>query len=276
MRPLLKFFPLLLTVFTLGTTENAFSQTDPLATYATSQIFTQVDDAKLVQLNGNVHPHAISKNDIGMVGPSLPMDRMLLILRRSPAQEAALQKFMVEQYDPKSTNYHRWLSPDEFGALYGPSDADMQTITSWLQNSGFAVTYVSKGRVFIEFSGTAATVQKAFHTEIHRYLVNGEEHIANSTNPSIPEALQPVVVGIFSLHNFLSTPLHRDMGSFRRDTSTIARLRERSSMSLSPVETSSSSRHSISRRSTTSSRFGQRASTAQVKLSPLLDEAISA
>ena len=36
--------------------------------------------------------------------------------------------------------------------------------------------------------------------------MNGEQHWANSNDPSIPAALAPAVAGIFSLHNFLKKP----------------------------------------------------------------------
>ncbi len=45
-------------------------------------------------------------------------------------------------------------------------------------------------------------MQQAFHTEIHKYVVNGQEHWANSSDPQIPAALAPVVAGVSTLHNF--------------------------------------------------------------------------
>ena len=62
----------------------------------------------------------------------------------------------------------------------------MQTITSWLQSHGFEVGS-TKGRTVLEFSGTASQVQEAFHTTIHKYLVNGEQHWANASDPQIPD-----------------------------------------------------------------------------------------
>lgn len=61
----------------------------------------------------------------------------------------------------------------------------------------------------IEFSGTASQVKEAFHTEIHKYSTNGEEHWANSSDSEIPSALTPVISGVTSLHNFGRKPLHR-------------------------------------------------------------------
>src|SRR6185437_7763248 len=79
-------------------------------------------------------------------------------------------------------------------------------VTGWLDSYGMQVTRVSQGRNIVEFSGTADQVDAAFHTEIHRYSVNGETHVANANDPQIPAALAPVVAGIASLHNFKSRP----------------------------------------------------------------------
>ena len=179
-----------------------------------------MDESKVVMLHGNTRPEARSEFDKGRVNPQLAMDHMLLVLQRSPDQEAGLEAFMQRQLDPSSPDFHHWLRPEEFGALYGPSDLDIQILTSWLQGRGFTVDSVSKGRTFIAFSGTAALVQQAFHTEIHRYVAKGEEHIANSSDPSIPAGLTPVVAGIFSLSDFFAEPLHHELGTFRRDPRT--------------------------------------------------------
>ena len=74
------------------------------------------------------------------------------------------------------------------------------------------VSQISKSRMFIEFSGNALQVKQAFRTPIHSFAVNGEEHWANSVNPSIPAALAPVVVGVDSLHNFLKQAQHVSAG----------------------------------------------------------------
>jgi len=182
-----------------------------------ARVVNPVDDSRLVRLQGNTHPMARPEFDRGPVNRSLPMERMMLLLKRSPQQEAALSKFMEEQVDPKSANFHHWLTPEEFGATYGPSEYDIQAVTNWLQNHGFTVDQVTKGRTVIEFSGDAGRVQDAFHTEIHHFVVNGEEHVANTVDPQIPEALTPVVHGIVSLHNFFAKPLHKYLGDMKRD-----------------------------------------------------------
>ena len=79
-------------------------------------------------------------------------------------------------------------------------------MTGWLQNHGFQVNRVSHGRSVIEFSGVESQVESALHTQIHQYLVNGENHWANASDPQIPAALAPAVAGVWSLHDFRKKP----------------------------------------------------------------------
>lgn len=174
--------------------------------YVRPLITQPVDETKLTVLRGNTHPLARAEFDHGPAPASLAMDRMILVLKRSAEQEATLETLMAQQLDKSSPNYHKWLTPDEFGQQFGPSDQDIQTITSWLQSHGFTIGNVAKSKMTIEFSGTAGQVQQAFHTAIHKYVVNGKEHWANVNDPAIPTALTPVVVGVASLHNFFPKP----------------------------------------------------------------------
>lgn len=169
---------------------------------AASRLPEVIDESKLIPLSGSVHPLARPQYDHGAVAGNLPMERMLLVLKRSDAQEKALQSAIRAMHDPKSPQYHRWLTPAEFGATYGASDQDVQKISSWLESHGFRVTHVANGRGTIEFSGTADQVSTVFHTSIHTYLTNGKQHFANATAPQIPSGLAPVVAGVLSLHNF--------------------------------------------------------------------------
>src|SRR5271169_5034017 len=164
-------------------------------------ITQSVDESQLTTLKGNTHPMARPVFDLGTAPASLPMERMLLVLKRSPEQEAALRKLLDDQQDKGSPNYHKWLTPELFGKQFGPTDSDMQTITAWLQSHGFQVGS-TKGRAVLEFSGSAGQVREAFHTTIHKYIVKGEQHWANASDPSIPRALIPAVAGIDSLHDF--------------------------------------------------------------------------
>jgi hypothetical protein len=174
----------------------------------------------LVTLRGNTHPLARPEYDQGAAPDSLPTERILLVLQRSAQQETALRKLLDQQQVKSSPNYHMWLTPEQFGEQFGPADADIQAVTDWLTSQGFQVSHVAAGRTVIEFSGTAGQVRQALHTEIHKYVVHGEEHWANASDPQIPAALAPVVAGFASLNNFPRKPMYRLLGTFSRSKAT--------------------------------------------------------
>jgi hypothetical protein len=167
-----------------------------------SRITQAVDDGQRVTLKGNTHPAVLHATDLGVAPPDMPTRRALLVLKRSGEQEAALQRLIENQQDKNSPDYHKWLTPDEFGRQFGPSDQDVQAVTSWLESHGFQVARIARGRIAIEFSGTAAQIEETFHAPIHKFMVEGKEHWANANDPEIPSALAPVVGGVVSLHNF--------------------------------------------------------------------------
>ncbi|MHB1698728.1 MAG: Ig-like domain repeat protein [Acidobacteriaceae bacterium] len=167
-----------------------------------SRVVEVVDDSRLVTLAGNTNPLARAEFDRGPVPNATPMSRVLLVLRRSPAQESALKQLIDQQQDKTSSSYHQWMTPQAFGAAFGPSERDISTVVRWLQSHGFSKVRVNSGRTLIEFSGTAADIATAFHTEMHTYSIQGVDYTANASDPRIPAALAPVVAGVASLDNF--------------------------------------------------------------------------
>ena len=154
-----------------------------------------VDEDVLVPLPGNIHPLARAEFDHGKVSDGLPMEHIIMLLQRTPEQELALQTRIDQMHNQKSPLFHQWLGADQVGSCYGVADADIVKVTSWLEKHGFKVDTIPAGKTMILFSGTAAQVQEAFHTEIHNLNVRGEKHIANMSAPQIPAALAQVVAG---------------------------------------------------------------------------------
>ena len=167
-----------------------------------SRITQPVDESSRITLSGTVHPLARAANDRGAAPDGMPLDRLQIVLKRSSAQESALQQLISEMHTPGTASYHKWLTPDQFGQQFGPSDADVATIESWLQSHGFGSVKLDPGRQTLEFSGSVAQFRTTFHAEVHKYQVNGEAHYANATDPQIPAALASVVGGFSSLNNF--------------------------------------------------------------------------
>jgi pseudomonalisin len=199
-------FGLLTIVALSGLSGSALAAASAGSPTAAPHISDAIDETNLVRLAGQTHPLAAPQYDQGAVDDSFPMPHMFLQLRRGTEEEAALESSIDQRQDPHSASYHQWLTAEELGTNFGPAQQDIETVSRWLSSHGFQVNAVSKNGLTIDVSGTAGQVREAFHTEIHKYVVNGKQHIANASDPMIPAALTPVVVGVVSLHNFLPKP----------------------------------------------------------------------
>ena len=103
----------------------------------------------------------------------------------------------------------RSITAQQFGQRFGVAQQDIDALTRWLGSYGFNINAIYPSNMLIDFSGTASQVRAAFHTEIHNLEVKGTRHVANMSEPQIPAALAPVVLGIVSLHNFRPHGAHK-------------------------------------------------------------------
>ncbi len=172
------------------------------------RVIQPINDQLLVRLRGNTPAFIHKATNLGAAGDDLPLARMQLVLKPSDAQQADLVKLLTNQQKPNSPDYHKWLTPTQFGERFGAAQADVDKITAWLTLHGFTIDSVSNSRTVITFSGTAKQLSSAFHTEIHQYSIGGQKHYANASDPMIPTAITPVVAGFSSLTTYGRTPQH--------------------------------------------------------------------
>ena len=176
-----------------------------------SRISERIDNTRRTVLTGHIHPQARPENDQGRVSPSLMLPYVTLALAPSDAQAAELEQLLADQQNPGSPDYHRWLTPEQYAQRFGVSEADMSQVSGWLQSQGLTVVSIARARNWIAVSGTAAQVENAFQTQLHQYLVDGETHFANASEPSVPAALAGVIKSIQGLTDFRLKPAARRM-----------------------------------------------------------------
>jgi subtilase family serine protease len=176
------------------------------------RISQRVDSTRITRLGRTTHPLTRTGRDLGRAAADLPMERIQMQLFSSPEQQAALEELLAGQHDAASPHFQEWLTPEQFGERFGPAQQDIDAVVGWLEDNGFHVDEVGRGRRTLEFSGTASQVERAFHTQMRQYEVDGVRHHANSTDLAIPEALAPVIGGVASLHDFHHRPMHQVRG----------------------------------------------------------------
>lgn len=104
---------------------------------------------------------------------------------------AELDTFLQQLYDPASTNYHRYLSPSEFTARFGPTEQDYAKVKSFAANHGFRVIHEHNNRLLLDVTAQAADVERAFHVRlnIYHYPAENRDFFAPDTEPSVDAGL---------------------------------------------------------------------------------------
>ena len=165
-----------------------------------------VSNTDLVPLSGSVHQFARAQFDAGEVPSTLRPSGLDIVFTKTPEQEHALQQLLAAQQDPKSPEYHKWLTPAQYGERFGASDATLAAVTNWLKSNGLAVGRLPPGRGHLPFFGGKAQIEDALHTRIHLFAAAGEEHYANVSAPLIPVSLASAITAIRGLNDFHPRP----------------------------------------------------------------------
>ena len=191
------FFAFLLVMSRLGLTQVANQ---------TTRITQPIDNTRLVRLVGSRHPQARLEMMQGRLKGNMVIHGASLIFKRSQAQQDVLAELLAEQQNPSSSQYHRWLTPEQFANPFGLATSDLAEVRNWLESEGFVIDRVARSRTQISFTGSVARIESVFRTEMHTYMVNGEKHFANATELSIPGALAGVILGVRNFDDFHPRP----------------------------------------------------------------------
>jgi uncharacterized repeat protein (TIGR01451 family) len=146
---------------------------------------------------------------------------MYLQLKRSPEQELAAKQFVESLTLKASPNFHKWITPAEYGRRFGAAPEDIETVSRWLESHGFIVNHVPANNMVIDFSGSATQVNEALHSEIHYIDVAGKRYFANMNDPQIPAALLPAVTGVVSLSNFQPRPMYTPKSQYTVSSNSV-------------------------------------------------------
>ncbi len=180
----------------------------PLRAQTRNRIAGQIDSARS-QVLANHHPlWANPAHDAGPVPGDLKLSGMTLVLARTPQQEQAFTQFLAGQQNPASPEFHHWLTAAEIGRRFGLSPTDLDALRGWLESQGLHVTWVAPSSLFWGFSGTAASVSRAFQSELRYYNVNGTRRLSISADPRIPQALAGVIQSVRGLYQVDDRPSH--------------------------------------------------------------------
>ena len=159
-----------------------------------------------VRLAGHLPRWANPAADAGPVAADTNLP-LTFVLARAPQLQAAFTQLVTDQQDPASPRYHQWLTPQQIGELYGPTQHDIDALTAWLTARGLTVAEVSPSRIFITVNGPASAVSAALSTSFHTFTLNGEPRLSTTQEPALPAALAAIVQSIAGLSDVPIFPM---------------------------------------------------------------------
>ena len=158
-------------------------------------------------LNGQIAPLVAQAQ---LLQAATPGQQLNLSLGLQPRNAAALNSLLSSLYDPQSPQYHQYLTPDQFEALFAPTPDSVQQVVSYLQSAGMTVTSIALNNLLIDATSNVAQADQAFSTTINNYQLGSQVFYANATPPVVPAAISSLIASIGGLDNSTQyQPLYR-------------------------------------------------------------------
>ncbi len=143
-------------------------------------------------------PSAVQvSNPIGVLqSQNLSLDIVL-----PPRNQILLDQLVRDVYNPNSSRYLHFLSPEEFLASYGPDPLESNMLVSYLLSNGLRAFVDPSNQFLIRATGGTAEIDSAFRVNLQAYLYQGRTFFAPNKTPSLPLAFSNVRE-IIGLENF--------------------------------------------------------------------------
>ena len=103
---------------------------------------------------------------IGRMPATTTMNLDLVLALRDPA---GLKSFLSDIYNPKSANFHHFVTVPEFTARFGPTQADYDAVVAFARNNGLTVTGGTRDGMEVQVKGPVSAIESAFHLTMHTY-----------------------------------------------------------------------------------------------------------
>jgi subtilase family serine protease len=141
-----------------------------------------------------------------------PTQQLNLSIGMQLRNSSDLDSLLSAIYDPNSSQYHQYLTPDQFNQLFAPTSDQVQQVVSYLQSQGMTVTSVAPNNLLIDATATVAQVQQAFSVQINTYQAGNHTFYANTASPSVPTSISQLITSIGGLDNSVQYhPLYQRM-----------------------------------------------------------------
>ena len=147
-------------------------------------------------------PEAVATGVAPLVGRLPGAQRLGLAISLPMRNEAELGDLLQQLYDPQSSNYHKYLSVQEFAEKFGPGDADHAAVIRFVRANGLTVIETAANRMVIDVEGPAANIENTFHVTLGLYQHPTESRTFYAPDREPSPDLDVPLLHISGLDNF--------------------------------------------------------------------------
>lgn len=175
--------------------------------------------------------HAKSDAGIPISGQTVPLIRKAKLIGAASGQQQLnlsiglqlrnqqeLADLLSNMYNPRSSLYHHFLTPQQFAAEFGPTPSQQQQVIGYLRSQGLTVTHVTPNGLLIDANATVAQVEATFGVTINTYQLGARHFFANANAPTVPASLSSLILSVGGMDNSVRMhPLYHLAGQRREN-----------------------------------------------------------
>ena len=149
-------------------------------------------------------PRQVALGAAKKIAPSISSQTLDLRVILPSKDPAGLAAFIKDVYDPKSPNFHKFLTPAQFAQRFGASVVDTALVTEQLRSQSLTVVSQSQNGFLLKVTGKVSAIESAFKVNINNYQgVDGKPFFSLDTNPTIATQIAGKVRAIIGLDNMV-------------------------------------------------------------------------
>ncbi|HZR97541.1 MAG TPA: protease pro-enzyme activation domain-containing protein, partial [Chloroflexota bacterium] len=152
----------------------------------------------LVRLPGHVLP-ALAHATPVPAAPDAADETITLTIVLNHTDQPGFDRYLHDVYDPASSSYRRFLSPEAIVARFGPTPEAYERVLAYLEGQGLTLVQGSANRLTLTVRGTRAQAERAFAVQLREFMAGDQQFVANTTDPAVPADLAPAIGSVAGL-----------------------------------------------------------------------------
>jgi hypothetical protein len=140
---------------------------------------------------------------VQLVGQMPASQQLALAISLPLRNQTQLDSLLQRLEDPTSSNYHQYLSVEQFTQQFGPTAEQYQQVIGFAQTHDLTVTHTASNRMLLNVSGSVANIERAFQItmQIYRHPTENRTFFAPNVAPTVDAGIP--VLGVSGLTDFI-------------------------------------------------------------------------